>query len=151
MTKSLGQAFSKACGSRAEPWELPIRTIYRFVFAVLRSGEPEKPIKGVSVGKALLDAGLSQNCEDSTSDYAVTGTTWAGTALTVRTLCPSSTVRWTVVRRHSACAPCLPTFTLPNSAQQLKASITIQRVKQWNASADQFAMIAAASQSARLR
>ena len=52
------------------------------MFAVLRSGEPENHIKGVSVGKALLDAGLSQNCEDSTTDYALTGTTWAGTALT---------------------------------------------------------------------
>ena len=63
------------------PWEptgthdLPV-----MFFAVFRSGEREKPIKGVSLGKALLDAGLFQNCEGSTAGYAVTGTTWGGTA-----------------------------------------------------------------------
>ncbi len=46
--------------------------------------------------------------------------------------------------RHSACAPRLPTFTLPNSAQQLKASTTIQRVKRWNASAPFIVIVAPA-------
>ena len=59
MTKSLGQAFSKACGvQRAAP--LVARRNGRNLSPVTESGEYENPIKGVSFGKGPLDAGLFQ-------------------------------------------------------------------------------------------
>ena len=60
MIKSLGQAFSKACGSRAAPWE-PTDKHYLsgYLFAVFRSGELENPIKGVSIWGKGLDAPFS--------------------------------------------------------------------------------------------
>ncbi len=100
MIKSLGQAFSKACGSRAAPWE---PTDKHYLSGYLSPSLDQESARTLSRGSRYGERGsmpLSLYLSElQIIGYAVIGTTWADTALTSFALCPSSTVRWTVVRR----------------------------------------------------
>ncbi len=129
MTKSLGQAFSKACRSSVVPWS-PVAT-GEIPFPKISSARGSPMPAGIGCRGRIARAspmgkGRSMRpfpINERGQQFRLTQlgkNTWAGTALTIIVPFPPPTVRWTVVWRCKACAssshrafdmrfsPCIP-------------------------------------------